>query len=199
MSLSASRMVLRAPQFGRMAVRNASTTSEAANVASKTASKAKDVAGSATSSAQEGLSKVTSSAGSAAGRVGSAASGAISSITGRTGRLIGFVQSLVPPTVYYSKVGLELGKLIAHGQKMSPPTTSTFQTYGQNLLNAIRNPSAAGSSNPFQAISKLRSMDSQQLATVGVVTAEVIGFFTVGEILGRFKVIGYRSSAPAHH
>lgn len=42
-------------------------------------------------------------------------------------------------------------------------------------------------------------MDSQQLATVGVVAAEMIGFFTVGEIIGRFKFIGYKSDAPAHH
>jgi F-type H+-transporting ATPase subunit g len=76
---------------------------------------------------------------------------------------------------------------------------ATFQTYGQNLLNAVRNPSAAGPSNPFQALSKLRNLDSQQAAAVGVVAAEIIGFFTVGEIIGRFKVIGYRSSESAHH
>lgn len=63
----------------------------------------------------------------------------------------------------------------------------------------MKNPSAAGPSNPFQAVGKLRNMDSQQLAMAGVVLAETIGFFTVGEMIGRFKVIGYRSSAPAHH
>lgn len=76
---------------------------------------------------------------------------------------------------------------------------ATFQKYGQNLLNAVRNPGAAGTPNPFQAIMKLRSMEPQQLATAGVVVAEVIGFFTVGEMLGRFKVIGYRSSGASEH
>lgn len=28
---------------------------------------------------------------------------------------------MIPPTVYYGKVGLELAKLVAQGQKMSPP------------------------------------------------------------------------------
>jgi len=28
---------------------------------------------------------------------------------------------MIPPTVYYGKVGLELAKLVARGQKMSPP------------------------------------------------------------------------------
>lgn len=27
----------------------------------------------------------------------------------------------IPPTVYYARVGLELGKLVFQGQKMTPP------------------------------------------------------------------------------
>lgn len=29
--------------------------------------------------------------------------------------------ALIPPTVYYARVGLELSKLVFQGQKMSPP------------------------------------------------------------------------------
>lgn len=29
--------------------------------------------------------------------------------------------AMIPPTLYYSKVGLELGKLVFRGQNMSPP------------------------------------------------------------------------------
>ena len=29
--------------------------------------------------------------------------------------------ALIPPTIYYSKVGLELSKMVFKGQKMSPP------------------------------------------------------------------------------
>jgi len=42
-------------------------------------------------------------------------------------------------------------------------------------------------------------MSSAQWATVGIVAAEVIGFFSVGEMIGRMKIVGYRSSAQAHH
>jgi F-type H+-transporting ATPase subunit g len=42
-------------------------------------------------------------------------------------------------------------------------------------------------------------MDSATLKQVGIVTAEVIGFFSVGEMLGRFKIVGYRSEAPHAH
>lgn len=121
---------------------------------------------------------------------------------------------MIPPTVYYGKVGLELAKLVARGQKMSPPyvmtilcflcastyqccsNAQTFQTYGQNLMNAVRNPSANTPSNPFQA---MRNVGSSQLVTVGVVTAEILGFFTVGEMIGRMKLIGYRSSSHGEH
>lgn len=88
MSLAATRMLLRRPQVGRMTLRHASTTSEAANAAASSAAKAKETAGAAASGASQGLSKVTSTAGSAL----SSAGNALNSIGGRTGRLIGFVQ-----------------------------------------------------------------------------------------------------------
>lgn len=31
------------------------------------------------------------------------------------------VAGQIPPTMYYARVGLELSKLVFHGQKMSPP------------------------------------------------------------------------------
>jgi len=44
-------------------------------------------------------------------------------------------------------------------------------------------------------------MDNQQLVSAGIVAAEVIGFFTIGEMIGRFKVIGYRGghAHDEHH
>ncbi|THY28701.1 P-loop containing nucleoside triphosphate hydrolase protein [Aureobasidium pullulans] len=189
MSFSASRMLLRTPQIGRIAVRHASTTSEAANAASNAASKA-------TSQASQGLSKVQSSAESGISKAAGAAGSALNSIGGRTGQVISFVQSMIPPTVYYGKVGLELAKIVARGQKMSPPNVQTFQTYGQNLLSAVKNPGANSPSNPFQA---MRNIGTSQFITAGVVAAEMIGFFTVGEMVGRMKLIGYRSSSHGEH
>ena len=61
----------------------------------------------------------------------------------------------------------------------------TFQTYGAN-----------SPSNPFQA---MRNIGTSQLITAGVVAAEMIGFFTVGEMVGRMKLIGYRSSSHGEH
>jgi len=42
-------------------------------------------------------------------------------------------------------------------------------------------------------------MDTAQLVGLGVIGAELLGFFTVGEMIGRMKLIGYRGETGAHH
>lgn len=42
-------------------------------------------------------------------------------------------------------------------------------------------------------------MNGAQLAAAGIVTAEVLGFFTVGEMIGKFKVVGYRGESGHGH
>ncbi|KAB8339238.1 hypothetical protein FH972_022172 [Carpinus fangiana] len=192
-----SRFALR-----RVAIRNASTTSEAANAAS---SKAKEGASAAASKASEGLSRVQAASSGVIAKAGPALQGvqnSLGNVGGRTGRLIQAVSSLIPPTIYYSKVALELGKIVAKGQKISAPNVQQFQNAFQPIANAARNPSQLSQhiphlSSPQQYLNQVRNMSSQQLVTVGVIFAEVLGFFTVGEMLGRFKIVGYRG-APAH-
>ncbi|GAM90743.1 hypothetical protein ANO11243_087880 [Dothideomycetidae sp. 11243] len=206
MSSHLGRALARHPQYIRFFARNASSTSEAANAAKNAASKAGsaagEVAGDATSKASQGLSKVTSSAGPALSKAAGAASNALNALGkagGRTGKAVSFVQSLVPPTIYYSKVGLELARLVARGRSMSPPDVATFQSYFQPIINAARSPStilnaapSANSLNPSSFLNRIRDVDNAQLVSAGIATAEVIGFFTVGEMIGRMKIVGYR-------
>ncbi|KAF9728954.1 hypothetical protein PMIN04_011776 [Paraphaeosphaeria minitans] len=202
MSLAASRQVLRQSTFAvrRAGLRNASTTSEAAGAA-------KEKAAEASSKASEGLTRVTSSASAAATKVGSAATNAASKVGGRTGRLIGGVQALIPRVIYYSRVGLELGKLVAHQRGMAPPNMATIQQYLQPVTNALKNPSSllnvskaaeSSSAQPVSMLNRVRSTSQQQWLAAGIIAAEVVGFFSVGEIIGRFKLVGYRSN-EAHH
>jgi F-type H+-transporting ATPase subunit g len=82
------------------------------------------------------------------------------------------------------------------------------------ITKAVRNPAGFGSqsaqaaektadaaiNNPQSFLTRLRNLDHATLTTVGVTTAEVIGFFSIGEMIGRFKIVGYRSTgASAHH
>ena len=56
---------------------------------------------------------------------------------------------------------------------------------------------AAGSATPEGILSRIRNTNSQQVMAFGVIAAEVLGFFTVGEMIGKFKVVGYRGDAHA--
>ncbi|CBX97746.1 similar to mitochondrial F1F0-ATP synthase g subunit [Plenodomus lingam JN3] len=204
MSLAASRAVLRQSNFivRRAGIRNASSTSEAGGAV-------KDKAGQAASKASEGLSKVTSSASQVASSAAASANNAANATTGRVGKMVGFIQGIIPTATYYSKVGLELGKLIAHQRAMAPPSVQTMQSYMQPALNALKNPSsllnrAATEANnaaqqPANLLAQVRNLSREQWISAGVVAAEVIGFFSVGEIIGRFKLVGYRSKEDTNH
>ncbi|KAK5198201.1 ATP synthase subunit G atp20 [Exophiala xenobiotica] len=193
--LRQSRLLLRRNNF-----RQASTASEAA-------SKAQDTGKQAVSKASEGLTRVQSSASSTISKVGSSAYNAVSKIGGRTGRMISFVESLIPPTVYYSRVGLELARMVVKGQSMAPPSTAQFQSYLQPLINVARNPRSITSSmssmtnsvNPESALSTVRNVNSQQLTTAAIIFAQVLGFFTVGEMIGRMKLVGYHGEVHHEH
>ncbi|KAI9932223.1 hypothetical protein ASPWEDRAFT_154250 [Aspergillus wentii DTO 134E9] len=190
MPVTASRAVLRQSQFltRRTAVRHASSTSE-------TASKAGETASSAASKASEGLSRAASTAGPALNN----AAAALRKVGGRTGKVISFVDSMIPPTVYYSKVGIEVARLVFRGQNMSPPNMATFQSYFQPLINATRNPAALKNVSPSNILSCIRNASKKEIALAGVATAEVIGFFTVGEMIGRMNIVGYRGEPEHHH
>ncbi|KAK3300228.1 mitochondrial ATP synthase g subunit-domain-containing protein [Chaetomium fimeti] len=176
------------------------TTTKAAEAAKQTASQTSGAASGAASKATQGLSRVASTAGPAIANAAKGVSGALGRVGGRTGRLVTFVESQTPLVVYYSKVGLEMAKLVVKGQNMSPPSVSTFQTYFQNLWKQLQNPGTffaglAQSVNPQQA----RNISRTQMAAGGVLLAECLGFFTVGEMIGRFKLIGYHGENPAAH
>ena len=164
-----------------------------------TASKANT---STTSQATEGLSRVASAAGPVLNGAVNGLTEALIKVGGRTGRVVAFIQRQIPPTLYYARVGLELSKLVFHGQKMSPPPMSTFQVYYQKLVQNLRYPSsllgASSSLNPQVLLNRATNVSKSDVAAKAVLLAELLGFFTVGEILGRRKLIGYRGEV-AHH
>ncbi|TGO45190.1 hypothetical protein BCON_0414g00050 [Botryotinia convoluta] len=210
MSLHISRTVLRqsmkAP--GRAARRFKSTSTKATEAAKDTAAKASEKASDFQSKASEGLSRVTSSAGPAISGAAKNLGNALGKIGGRTGRLIAFIERQIPPTIYYARVGLELSKLVIQGQKMAPPPASTFQSYFQKIVNGVKsgNPSSAFNSaansnkvTPTGLLEQIRNISTAQMVSGGVIVAEVLGFFTVGEMIGRMKLVGYRGDTGAHH
>ncbi|KAI1465501.1 mitochondrial ATP synthase g subunit-domain-containing protein [Daldinia caldariorum] len=219
MSSALARPLLRqSGAWGRMTARRfeSTTASKASEAAKETASKAKETASKAAANASEtasqyatkaaqGLSRVTSSAGPAISGAAKGIANSLGKVGGRTGRLVAFFERTTPTVIYYSKVGAELAKMVFRGQKMSPPSLTTVQSYWQNLLNSAKNPSALLQTaskvvdQPATIVQRARNINRAQLVNGGVVLAECIGFFTIGEMIGRFKLIGYHGGAQAEH
>lgn len=86
-------------------------------------------------------------------------------------------------------------------------SAATFQGYFNRALGAVKNPgsllqstaSSAAAANPASALERARNISTAQVIGGGVLLAEVLGFFTVGEIIGRFKLIGYHGETAHHH
>lgn len=80
-------------------------------------------------------------------------------------------------------------------------SVATFQNYFNRTLNALKNPGAllqSSAASPSSYADKVRNISRAQIVGGGVLLAELLGFFTVGEVIGRFKLIGYHGET-AHH
>lgn len=85
----------------------------------------------------------------------------------------------------------------------------TFQSYWRNVYKQIQNPGAIveaasqtaskATQQPASIVERVRNINRAQVAAGGVVLAECLGFFTVGEMIGRFKVVGYHGETGAAH
>ena len=92
-------------------------------------------------------------------------------------------------------------------------TMHTVQGYLTPVRNAISNPSSLMSrtsgaaestaqtvvNNPESLVNRVRNLDSATLVSASIVAAETIGFFCVGEMIGRLKIVGYRGGHSEHH
>ena len=88
-------------------------------------------------------------------------------------------------------------------------SVQTFQTYFQNAWKTLKNPTALmqtasqtaskASQQPASVMQQARNLNRAQVVAGGVVLAECLGFFTVGEMIGRFKIVGYHGETGAAH
>jgi hypothetical protein len=92
-------------------------------------------------------------------------------------------------------------QLTSHLQPHS--STATFQSYFNRALSAVKNPGSllqsTASTTANAPASVARNISTAQVAGGAVLLAEVLGFFTVGEMIGRFKLVGYHGDTGAHH
>jgi F-type H+-transporting ATPase subunit g len=96
---------------------------------------------------------------------------------------------------------------------MSASPLATFQSYFGNAAQSLKNPSAllstasqtassaasTATQQPTAILQRLRNVNKASLVAGGVVAAECLGFFTVGEMIGRLKIVGYHGETHAAH
>lgn len=78
---------------------------------------------------------------------------------------------------------------------------ATFKTYYQPVIKSLQAPTATIKciydttftlSTYCNAVGKARALSKAQWAGASIVALEVLGFFSVGEMIGRRKIVGYR-------
>jgi len=170
-----------------------------------TASKATEAASKATDKASEGASKVVP----ALSKVGNGLLKTLGSFGGRAAQLAGLIERSIPPTIYYARVGLELSKLVFQGRGLSFPSRKVWEQYYQQTLElvtksvkdrkVIKQEATKIVGPPETLWSRVRGLNGAQLAGGAIVSVELLGLFTVGEIIGKRKLVGYRGPVESHH
>lgn len=117
------------------------------------------------------------------------------------GRVQSFATSLVTKTsnlatktVYYGKVGAELSKQVYLKEGLQPPSVADFkkvyaELYKKTLHFAVK---------PKEVFEIFRAVGKNDALRYGAYAVQVVGFYSVGEIIGRRKVVGYRNYLPHH-
>lgn len=98
--------------------------------------------------------------------------------------------------VYWSKVTAELGKIVYKNEGLAPPSQAQFKEVYQKFVNFLKSPeqqrAAIEQAQKFQP-------NKSNLSKLGIASVHILGFFTVGEIIGRRRIFGYPSVGHAEH
>ena len=63
----------------------------------------------------------------------------------------------------------------------------------------VQSATQKAAANPESVALRARNIDRNTMLSAGIVAAEAVGFFCVGEMIGRFKVVGYRGGQSHGH
>ncbi|CEH14484.1 Mitochondrial F1F0-ATP synthase, subunit g/ATP20 [Ceraceosorus bombacis] len=145
-----------------------------------------DAASSAKNAAEGAAKQLSSAAAKASAAVGPVAA----RIQGATGiNLSSFGESIA----YNARVAGSLFKQVYIAEALAPPTSTSAIKQGAETLYK-----RALDASYWSGV--IRTGEWKKLAVYGI---EVVGFFTIGEMIGRRHIVGYKldkhSSADAHH
>lgn len=100
---------------------------------------------------------------------------------------------LASKTLFYGKVGAELSKQVYLKERLQPPSLSDFKRaylgiYYKSLYYATK---------PNEFISLVKSLKKDDAIKYSAYLVQILGFYSVGEVIGRRKLVGYKDYS--HH
>lgn len=106
-----------------------------------------------------------------------------------TTSLITKTSALATKTVYYGKVGAELSKQVYLKEGLQPPSVTDFKKvylnlYSKTLQYVVK---------PKEVLSVFKNIQKNDALKYGAYGIQLLGFYSVGEVIGRRKVVGYRN------
>ncbi|CAD6646672.1 XXYS1_4_G0021960.mRNA.1.CDS.1 [Saccharomyces cerevisiae] len=112
----------------------------------------------------------------------------LSRIQNYTSGLVSKANLLSSKALYYGKVGAEISKQIYLKEGLQPPTVAQFKSVYSNLYKQSLNFAL----KPTEVLACLRNIQKNELLKYGAYGIQLIGFYSVGEIIGRRKLVGYK-------
>ncbi|KAI5303364.1 hypothetical protein KEM56_007623 [Ascosphaera pollenicola] len=151
----------------------------------------------ASGKAQDGINQAIAKA----GPIFENAVASLRKLGGPAAKAVSAVEKAIPPTARVSKTAFEVSKIIVKERGFAPPPIATFKAYYQPIFSSLKTPSAtikciynttSNLSTYCNIVGKAKALTKAQWASGGIAALEVLGFFSVGEMIGRRKVVGYR-------
>lgn len=96
--------------------------------------------------------------------------------------------ALVSKSIFWSKVVVELAKQVYIKEGLAPPTGPQFKS----VLETLKTLGLDAFKKPKYYVDLLQANPKEYSVKFLVGTVQVLGIFSLGEIIGRRKVIGYK-------
>lgn len=96
--------------------------------------------------------------------------------------------ALVSKTIFWTKVVAELGKQVYIKEGLAPPTGPQFKA----VFESLKNLGLDAFKRPRHYLDTVQANSKEYSVKFLVGTVQVLGIFSLGEIIGRRKVIGYK-------
>ncbi|KAK9457330.1 mitochondrial ATP synthase g subunit-domain-containing protein [Dipodascopsis uninucleata] len=101
--------------------------------------------------------------------------------------LVATAKSIADQSIFWAKVTAEVGKQIYLKEGLAPPTVAQFQSTFTSLYSSA----LPYIFSPEKALGLLKSINTTSVIKYSCYGIQVLGAFSLGEIIGRRKVVGY--------